>query len=243
MQISSKQNIFISQDLGRVFGVAQSIAKKRNDQLVGIDSILLALSKPSTNTGKILQNSGLSYSALQEVIKKMRKEQTINSPDDDTNFKSLEKYTLNLTQKAKEGKLDPVIGRDEEIRRAMQVLSRRTKNNPVLIGEPGVGKTAIIEGLAIRIVNGDVPDSLKDKKLLVLDLGAMLAGAKFRGEFEERLKVVMAEITKNQHTTILFIDELHTIVGAGAAEGAIDASNMLKPALARGELHCIGATH
>ena len=237
-----KPNIFISQDLGRVFGEAQGIAKKSNDQLTGIDSILLALSKPSTKTGKILQNSGLSYSALQEVIKKMRKEQTINSPNDDTNFKSLEKYTLNLTQKAKEGKLDPVIGRDEEIRRATQVLSRRTKNNPVLIGEPGVGKTAIIEGLAIRIVNGDVPDSLKDKELLALDLGAMLAGAKFRGEFEERLKVVMTEITKNQHTTILFIDELHTIVGAGAAEGAIDASNMLKPALARGELHCIGAT-
>ncbi|SVB43043.1 uncharacterized protein METZ01_LOCUS195897, partial [marine metagenome] len=237
-----KLNIFISQELGKVFGEAQIIAKKRKDQLTGIDSILLALSKPSTDIGKILENSGLSYSALQEAIKQMRKEKTIKSPNDDTNFKSLEKYTLNLTQKAKEGKLDPVIGRDEEIRRATQVLSRRTKNNPVLIGEPGVGKTAIIEGLANRIVNGDVPDSLKDKELLALDLGAMLAGAKFRGEFEERLKAVMAEITKNQHTTILFIDELHTIVGAGAAEGTIDASNMLKPALARGELHCIGAT-
>jgi len=237
-----KTNIFISQELGKVFVEAQIIAKKRKDQLTGIDSILLALSKPSTDIGKILENSGLSYSALQEAIKQMRKEKTIKSPNDDTNFKSLEKYTLNLTQKAKEGKLDPVIGRDEEIRRATQVLSRRTKNNPVLIGEPGVGKTAIIEGLANRIVNGDVPDSLKDKELLALDLGAMLAGAKFRGEFEERLKAVMAEITKNQHTTILFIDELHTIVGAGAAEGAIDASNMLKPALARGELHCIGAT-
>ena len=237
-----KLNIFISQELGKVFGEAQIIAKKRKDQLTGIDSILLALSKPSTDIGKILENSGLSYSALQEAIKQMRKEKTIKSSNDDANFKSLEKYTLNLTQKAKEGKLDPVIGRDEEIRRATQVLSRRTKNNPVLIGEPGVGKTAIIEGLANRIVNGDVPDSLKDKELLALDLGAMLAGAKFRGEFEERLKAVMAEITKNQHTTILFIDELHTIVGAGAAEGAIDASNMLKPALARGELHCIGAT-
>ena len=237
-----KLNIFISQELGKVFGEAQIIAKKRKDQLTGIDSILLALSKPSTDIGKILENSGLSYSALQEAIKQMRKEKTIKSPNDDTNFKSLEKYTLNLTQKAKEGKLDPVIGRDEEIRRATQVLSRRTKNNPVLSGEPGVGKTAIIEGLSIRIVNGDVPDSLKDKKLLVLDLGAMLAGAKFRGEFEERLKAVMAEITKNQHTTILFIDELHTIVRARAAEGTIDASNMLKPALARGELHCIGAT-
>ncbi len=237
-----KPNIFISQELGKVLGEAQNIAKKRKDQLTGIDSILLALSKPSTYVGKILENSGLSYPALQELIKQMRKEQTIKNPNDDTNFKSLEKYTLNLTQKAKEGKLDPVIGRDEEIRRATQVLSRRTKNNPVLIGEPGVGKTAIIEGLANRIVNGDVPDSLKDKELLALDLGAMLAGAKFRGEFEERLKAVMAEIIKNQHTTILFIDELHTIVGAGAAEGAIDASNMLKPALARGELHCIGAT-
>ena len=173
-----KLNIFISQELGKVFGEAQIIAKKRKDQLTGIDSILLALSKPSTDIGKILENSGLSYSALQEAIKQMRKEKTIKSPNDDTNFKSLEKYTLNLTQKAKEGKLDPVIGRDEEIRRATQVLSRRTKNNPVLIGEPGVGKTAIIEGLANRIVNGDVPDSLKDKELLVLDLGAILAGAK-----------------------------------------------------------------
>ena len=235
-------NIFISQELAKIFGEAQMIANKGKDQLTGMDSILLALSRPSKETGKILEKNGLSYSALQEAIKHMRKEQTINNPNDDANFKSLEKYTLNLTQKAKEGKLDPVIGRDEEIRRAVQVLSRRTKNNPVLIGEPGVGKTAIIEGLAIRIVNGDIPDSLKNKELLALDLGAMLAGAKFRGEFEERLKTVMAEITKDQYTTILFIDELHTIVGAGAAEGAIDASNMLKPALARGELHCIGAT-
>ena len=238
----NKPNIFISQELGKVLGEAQSIdeKKKRSTNRHRFNST--SSIKPSTYVGKILEKSGLSYSALQDAIKQMRREKTIQNSNDDTNFQSLEKYTLNLTQKAKKGKLDPVIGRDEEIRRAMQVLSRRTKNNPVLIGEPGVGKTAVIEGLAIRIVNGDVPDSLKDKELLALDLGAMLAGAKFRGEFEERLKAVMTEIIKNQHTTILFIDELHTIVGAGAAEGAIDASNMLKPALARGELHCIGAT-
>src|SRR5690606_677365 len=192
--------------------------------------------------GKILASAGVTPQGLNEAINAIRKGRTADSASAEDQFEALKKYTRDLTEAARQGKLDPVIGRDEEIRRAIQVLSRRTKNNPVLIGEPGVGKTAIAEGLALRIINGDVPESLKDKKLLSLDLGAMIAGAKFRGEFEERLKAVLEEIRAAAGEVVLFLDEMHTIVGAGKAEGAMDAGNMLKPALARGELHMIGAT-
>ncbi|HCK31935.1 MAG TPA: ATP-dependent chaperone ClpB, partial [Rhodospirillaceae bacterium] len=233
----------LSNDLGKIMDEAQGLATQAGDAFVSGERILqaMALAKMA-HISELLNDAGLTDDAINKAINAKRKGKTIDSPSAEDGFDALKKYARDLTAIAEEGKLDPVIGRDEEIRRTVQVLSRRTKNNPVLIGEPGVGKTAIAEGLALRIVNGDVPESLKNKKLLALDLGALIAGAKFRGEFEERLKAVMAEITKNQHTTMLFIDELHTIVGAGAAEGAIDASNMLKPALARGELHCIGAT-
>jgi ATP-dependent Clp protease ATP-binding subunit ClpB len=221
---------------------AKKISKKKGDEYVPVENILEAILQTDKNLLKLLQNSGFNLSKFKSVLETMRKGQKVTNANDDANYESLKKYTIDITEKARNGKLDPVIGRDDEIRRAIQVLSRRTKNNPVLIGEPGVGKTAIVEGLALRIINDDVPESLKGKKLLALDLGLLIAGAKFRGEFEERLKAVLKEITAQQGEVIVFIDEMHTLVGAGAGDGSMDASNMLKPALARGELHCIGAT-
>jgi ATP-dependent Clp protease ATP-binding subunit ClpB len=221
---------------------AKKISKQKGDEYVPVENILEAILQTDKNLLKLLQNSGFNLSKFKSVLETMRKGQKVTNANDDANYESLKKYTIDITEKARNGKLDPVIGRDDEIRRAIQVLSRRTKNNPVLIGEPGVGKTAIVEGLALRIINDDVPESLKGKKLLALDLGLLIAGAKFRGEFEERLKAVLKEITAQQGEVIVFIDEMHTLVGAGAGDGSMDASNMLKPALARGELHCIGAT-
>jgi ATP-dependent Clp protease ATP-binding subunit ClpB len=235
--------VYVSSDLTRVLGMAEELAQKAKDKYVTAERFLLALTlTPNTPAHKILSNAGLTPQKLNNSIEAIRQGHNAESPSAESNYQALKKFARDLTQAARDGKLDPVIGREEEIRRTIQVLSRRTKNNPVLIGEPGVGKTAIVEGLALRIINNDVPDSLRDKKLLVLDLGAMIAGAKFRGEFEERLKAVLTEVNAASGQLILFIDELHTLVGAGAAEGAMDASNMLKPALARGELHCIGAT-
>ena len=216
--------------------------EKLRDQYLSTEHLLLAMSKSETSVGELLRKLGVSHSVILDALKFVRGNQQVNSQDPESSMRSLEKYTKDLTALARLDKIDPVIGRDEEIRRVMQVLCRRTKNNPVLIGEPGVGKTAIVEGLARRIASGDVPDSLLNKRLLSLDLGALVAGAKFRGEFEERLKAVITEISKSEGQIILFIDELHTIVGAGASEGAMDASNLLKPALARGELKAIGAT-
>ncbi|MEA2983883.1 MAG: ATP-dependent Clp protease ATP-binding subunit ClpB [Alphaproteobacteria bacterium] len=235
--------IYLQAALARIFDQAEKIAQKAGDSFVTAERLLLAISMDKeSEAGKILARAGVTPQTLNAAIESLRKGRTADSASAENAYDALKKYSRDLTQAAREGKLDPVIGRDEEIRRTVQVLSRRTKNNPVLIGEPGVGKTAIVEGLALRIVNGDVPDSLKDKKLLALDMGSLIAGAKYRGEFEERLKAVLQEVTATAGGIILFIDEMHTIVGAGKADGAMDASNLLKPALARGELHCIGAT-
>jgi ATP-dependent Clp protease ATP-binding subunit ClpB len=240
---SGAGQVYLSPEIARVFEQAEQIAQKAGDSFVTVERLLLALAlAKETPAGKALAAGGVTPQTLNAAIEDLRKGRKADSPSAEEGYDALKRYARDLTAVAREGKLDPVIGRDEEIRRTMQVLSRRTKNNPVLIGEPGVGKTAIVEGLALRIVNGDVPEGLKDKKLLALDLGAMVAGSKYRGEFEERLKAVLSEITAAAGEIILFIDELHTLVGAGKAEGAMDASNMLKPTLARGELHCIGAT-
>ncbi|MEW7009246.1 ATP-dependent chaperone ClpB [Lentilitoribacter sp. EG35] len=235
--------IYLAPELAKLFTTAEKLADKASDSFVTVERLLLAMvTDKSTNVGKILSNAGLTAQNLNQTINSIRKGRTADSANAEQGFDALKKYARDLTEDAREGRLDPVIGRDDEIRRAIQVLSRRTKNNPVLIGEPGVGKTAIAEGLALRIINGDVPESLKDKKLMALDMGSLIAGAKYRGEFEERLKAVLNEVQAESGEIILFIDEMHTLVGAGKSEGAMDASNLLKPALARGELHCVGAT-
>ena len=235
--------VYIQSETSKALKLAEDLAKKAGDEFVTVERIMLALSMAAgSEAAKILADAGITPQNLNQAIEARRQGRTADSPNAEDAYEALKKYTLDLTEAAREGRLDPVIGRDEEIRRTVQVLSRRTKNNPVLIGEPGVGKTAIIEGLALRIVNGDVPESLRDKRLLSLDMGALIAGAKYRGEFEERLKALLEEIGNAAGEVVLFIDEMHTIVGAGAAEGSMDASNMLKPALARGELHCVGAT-
>src|SRR5579863_5672514 len=235
--------VYLDPALARVFDTAEKAGEKAGDSFVTVERLLLALAMEKTSdAGQILAKAGVTPQSLNAAIEALRKGRTADSASAENAYDALKKYARDLTQAARDGKLDPVIGRDEEIRRTIQVLSRRTKNNPVLIGEPGVGKTAIVEGLALRIINGDVPESLQDKKLLSLDMGALIAGAKYRGEFEERLKAVLQEVTSAEGSIILFIDEMHTLIGAGKADGAMDASNLLKPALARGELHCIGAT-
>src|SRR5260221_4658387 len=239
----SGASLYLAPESARLFDAADKLAKKAGDSFVTVERLLQAIAmQQGTPAAKVLADAGVNPQALNRAINDLRKGRKADSASAEQSYDAMKKYARDLTEAAEQGKLDPVIGRDEEIRRTIQVLSRRTKNNPVLIGEPGVGKTAIVEGLALRIIKGDVPESLKKKKLMSLDLGALIAGAKFRGEFEERLKAVLSEIQAAAGEIVLFIDELHTLVGAGKADGAMDASNMLKPALARGELHCVGAT-
>src|SRR5471032_210307 len=240
---SGAGQVYLAPELARAFDAAEKASEKAGDSFVTVERLLLGLTlEKDSEAGSILKKGGVTPQNLNSAIEALRKGKTADSASAEEGYDALKRYARDLTQAARDGKLDPVIGRDEEIRRTIQVLSRRTKNNPVLIGEPGVGKTAIVEGMALRILNGDVPESLQDKKLLALDLGALIAGAKYRGEFEERLKAVLNEVTSSDGGIVLFIDEMHTLVGAGKADGAMDASNLLKPALARGDLHCIGAT-
>ena len=233
---------YLDSATARVLAEAEALAKKAGDSFVPVERLLMALAMVKSGAKTALEAGKVSAQNLNTAINDLRKGRTADSASAEEGYDALKKYAQDLTERAEAGKIDPIIGRDEEIRRAMQVLSRRTKNNPVLIGEPGVGKTAIAEGLALRIVNGDVPESLRNKRLLALDMGALIAGAKYRGEFEERLKSVLTEVTEAAGEIVLFIDEMHTLVGAGAGDGAMDAANLIKPALARGELHCIGAT-
>src|SRR6266436_5857644 len=234
--------IYVTGRLNRLLAQAEEEARKLHDEFISVEHLLLAMTDDTGATGRLFREFGITRERLMAALQEVRGSQRVTSQNPEATYEALERYGRDLTKLAEAGKLDPVIGRDDEIRRVIQVLSRRTKNNPVLIGEPGVGKTAIVEGLATRIIRGDVPEGLKNKRISALDMGALIAGAKFRGEFEERLKAVLKEVQESQGEIILFIDELHTVVGAGKAEGAMDAGNLLKPMLARGELHCIGAT-
>jgi ATP-dependent Clp protease ATP-binding subunit ClpB len=238
----SAANVFLSNNLNKVLDSAWKEAKNMGDEYISSEHLLISILKDGEKGKKILKQNGVKLESLMKALMEIRGTHKVTDQNAESKYQALKRFSVDLVEQASQGKLDPVIGRDEEIRRTIQVLSRRKKNNPVLIGEPGVGKTAIVEGIAQRIVEGDVPDTLKDKRLVALDMGALIAGAKFRGEFEERLKAVIKEIVESDGQIILFIDEMHTMVGAGAAQGAVDASNMLKPPLARGELRCIGAT-